>query len=126
MHKSICNPYISTMTLFYPQIPFAFMITQASYAYGRPLAYAAGGTDDLAHSMGHTRSRLGLHMAATALPAGAASDTQPEDAVVYFGIIDILQVRSSGRLLGKQNLTQHDSSRLWLESGPPSLASGQI
>ena len=76
--------------------------------------------------MGHTRSRLGVHMAATALPAGAASDTQPEDAVVYFGIIDILQVRSSGRLSGKQSPTQHSSSRLRLEVGPQSLAIGQL
>ena len=50
------------------------------------------GTDALSHQLGLTRVRLGMNMTATALPAGeAAAGAAPEDVVVYFGIIDILQ-----------------------------------
>lgn len=53
------------------------------------------GTDALSHQLGLARVRLGMNMAATALPTGgeAAAGAQPEDVVVYFGIIDILQAR---------------------------------
>lgn len=52
------------------------------------------GTDALSHQLGLTRVRLGMNMTATALPAGeAAAGAAPEDVVVYFGIIDILQAR---------------------------------
>jgi len=56
------------------------------------------GTDALSHQLGLARVRLGMNMAATALPAGeAAAGAQPEDVVVYFGIIDILQARAGRR-----------------------------
>lgn len=65
--------------------------------YHRPAAFAHGGTDELAHHLGHTRVHLGLNMAATAVPIAPeeAADTAQggsEDVVLYFGIIDILQV----------------------------------
>ena len=57
------------------------------------------GTDALSHQLGLTRVRLGMNMTATALPAGeAAASAQPEDVVVYFGIIDILQARREALL----------------------------
>ena len=64
----------------------------------RPAAYAHGGTDELAHHLGHTRVHLGLNMAATAVPivpeeARDNAQAGSEDVVLYFGIIDILQVR---------------------------------
>ena len=43
--------------------------------------------------MGQQRVQLGMHVVATALPADEESTAQPEDVVLYFGIIDILQVR---------------------------------
>ena len=63
----------------------------------RPAAFAHGATDELTHSLGHTRVHLGLNMAATAVPIaseGAGDNMQAgsEDVVLYFGIIDILQV----------------------------------
>ena len=64
----------------------------------RPAAFAHGGTDELTHCLGHTRVHLGLNMAATAVPV-ASDDTaenaqaNSEDVVLYFGIIDILQVQ---------------------------------
>ncbi len=65
--------------------------------YHRPAAFAHGGTDELTHHLGHTRVHLGLNMAATAVPiaseeAGDNAHTTSEDVVLYFGIIDILQV----------------------------------
>lgn len=65
--------------------------------YHRPAAFAHGGTDELAHHLGHTRVHLGLNMAATAVPvapeeAGDTAQGGSEDVVLYFGIIDILQV----------------------------------
>ena len=63
----------------------------------RPAAFAHGATDELTHSLGHTRVHLGLNMAATAVPIATEDGAQnaqsgPEDVVLYFGIIDILQV----------------------------------
>ena len=63
----------------------------------RPAAYAQGATDELTHHLGHTRVHLGLNMAATAVPiapeeAGDNAQAGSEDVVLYFGIIDILQV----------------------------------
>ena len=58
----------------------------------RPVAYSAGATDEISHSMGRPRVQLGMHVVATALPAAEDSSAQPEDVVLYFGIIDILQV----------------------------------
>ena len=67
----------------------------------RPVAYTAGATDEVSHSMGQRRVQLGMNVVATALPAGGAdvagpegTPPQPEDVVLYFGIIDILQVRA--------------------------------
>ena len=58
------------------------------------MAFSAGATDEISHSMGQQRVQLGMHVVATALPAGDEdSSAQPEDVVLYFGIIDILQVR---------------------------------
>lgn len=63
----------------------------------RPAAFAHGATDELTHCLGHHRVHLGLNMAATAVPL-ASDDTaenaqaNSEDVVLYFGIIDILQV----------------------------------
>lgn len=62
----------------------------------RPAAFAHGATDELTHSLGHTRVHLGLNMAATAVPiaseeAGDNAQAGSEDVVLYFGIIDILQ-----------------------------------
>ena len=62
----------------------------------RPVAFSAGATDEISHSMGQRRVQLGCNVVATALPAGAESADaaqQPEDVVLYFGIIDILQAR---------------------------------
>lgn len=59
----------------------------------RPVAFSAGATDEVSHSMGQQRVQLGMHVVATALPADDESTAQPEDVVLYFGIIDILQVR---------------------------------
>ena len=64
----------------------------------RPAAFAAGAKDELTHSLGHTRVHLGLNMAATAVPlasddTGEVAQAGSEDVVLYFGIIDILQVR---------------------------------
>ncbi len=72
-------------------------ITLTLYVYCRPAAFAHGGTDELTHHLGHTRVHLGLNMAATAVPiaseeAGDNAHTSSEDVVLYFGIIDILQV----------------------------------
>lgn len=61
-------------------------------AAGRPMAYAAGATDEIAHRLGQKRVHLGMNMAATALPVGADKSTAPDDVILYFGIIDILQV----------------------------------
>lgn len=58
----------------------------------RPVAFSAGATDEISHSMGQQRTQLGMNVVATAMPAGADSNATPEDVVVYFGIIDILQV----------------------------------
>ena len=51
--------------------------------------------------MGQRRVQLGMNVVATALPAGGAEGAvpegtppQPEDVVLYFGIIDILQARA--------------------------------
>ena len=55
------------------------------------------GTDALSYQLGLARVRLGMNMAATALPTGeATAGAQHEDVVVYFGIIDILQVLLCG------------------------------
>ena len=58
----------------------------------RPVAFSAGATDEISHSMGQQRVQLGMHVVATAVPADDKSTSQPEDVVLYFGIIDILQV----------------------------------
>ncbi len=58
----------------------------------RPLAFSHGATDELTHSLGHSRVHLGLNMAATAIPNSEATEQVPEDVVLYFGIIDLLQV----------------------------------
>ena len=58
----------------------------------RPLAFSHGATDELTHSLGQTRVHLGMNMAATAVPLDPEDPRGPEDAVLYFGIIDILQV----------------------------------
>ena len=42
--------------------------------------------------MGQQRVQLGMHVVATALPADDEASAPPEDVVLYFGIIDILQV----------------------------------
>lgn len=60
----------------------------------RPLAFSHGATDELTHSLGQTRVHLGMNMAATAVPLDPQDPRGPEDAVLYFGIIDILQVRT--------------------------------
>ncbi|EIE18182.1 PIP5K-domain-containing protein [Coccomyxa subellipsoidea C-169] len=52
---------------------------------------AAGATDEISHSMGQQRTQLGMNVVGTALPADADSNATPEDVVLYFGIIDILQ-----------------------------------
>ena len=64
----------------------------------RPAAFAHGATDELTHHLGHHRVHLGLNMAATAVPLASAQpddggQTGSEDVILYFGIIDILQVR---------------------------------
>ncbi|KAK9800236.1 hypothetical protein WJX73_003652 [Symbiochloris irregularis] len=67
----------------------------------RPVASGPGSADELAHALGQTRVQLGANMAAVAqaLPPrdaeGGPDSQQPlpphEDAIVFFGIIDILQ-----------------------------------
>ncbi|KAK9917488.1 hypothetical protein WJX75_004962 [Coccomyxa subellipsoidea] len=57
----------------------------------RPVAFSAGATDEISHSMGQQRTQLGMNVVGTALPADADSSATPEDVVLYFGIIDILQ-----------------------------------
>ncbi len=58
----------------------------------RPVAFSAGATDEISHTMGQQRTQLGMNVVGTALPADADSNATPEDVVLYFGIIDILQV----------------------------------
>ena len=65
----------------------------------RPLAFSHGATDELTHSLGQTRVHLGMNMAATAVPLDPEDPRGPEDAVLYFGIIDILQVRTTVSVL---------------------------
>ena len=79
----------------------------------RPAAFAHGATDELTHHLGHTRVHLGLNMAATAVPvapeeAGDVAQAGSEDVVLYFGIIDILQVSRHGCI---QQLDCHLSRR---------------
>ncbi|CAL8463328.1 g2862 [Coccomyxa elongata] len=57
----------------------------------RPVAFSAGATDEISHTMGQQRTQLGMNVVGTALPADADSNATPEDVVLYFGIIDILQ-----------------------------------
>eukprot|EP00210_Caulerpa_lentillifera_P003479 g3319.t1 len=58
----------------------------------RPVAYADGGTEALAHYLGYDRVQLGKNMAATAIKTEPSGDTEDaEDVVLYMGIIDILQ-----------------------------------
>jgi hypothetical protein len=53
----------------------------------------------ISHSMGQQRVQLGMNVVATAMPADGDPNVQPEDVVLYFGIIDILQVRGHGPAL---------------------------
>ncbi|KAL3131311.1 hypothetical protein ABBQ38_000603 [Trebouxia sp. C0009 RCD-2024] len=84
----------------------------------RPAAFAHGGTDELAHHLGHTRVHLGLNMAATAVPIAPeeAADTAQggsEDVVLYFGIIDILQeYNMSKRFEHSFKSLSHDGSTI--------------
>jgi hypothetical protein len=66
--------------------------------------------------MGQRRVQLGCNVVATALPAGEGGDSaqqqQPEDVVLYFGIIDILQARcctpsSCASLAGLLHVSMH-------------------
>ena len=59
----------------------------------RPLGDAER-TEELAQSLGQPYVHLGMNMPATALPD--ASPTAPEDVIIWFGIIDILQARALG------------------------------
>ena len=79
----------------------------------RPVALGPGGTDQLAHALGQTRVRLGANMVGVAQmqppPHVAAARQQAQvspahpddvmsgeqDVVVFFGIVDFLQVRSA-------------------------------
>ncbi|KAL3135393.1 hypothetical protein ABBQ32_007577 [Trebouxia sp. C0010 RCD-2024] len=84
----------------------------------RPAAFAHGGTDELAHHLGHTRVHLGLNMAATAVPvapeeAGDTAQGGSEDVVLYFGIIDILQeYNMSKRFEHSFKSLSHDGSTI--------------
>ena len=51
-----------------------------------------GRCDILAQSMGQPFVHLGMNMAATAIPDNPQSGGQPEEVIIWFGIIDILQV----------------------------------
>jgi hypothetical protein len=66
------------------------------------VAFSAGATDEISHSMGQQRTQLGMNVVGTALPADADSSATPEDVVLYFGIIDILQVCKLGGLRSHQ------------------------
>lgn len=60
----------------------------------RPVAYADGGTEALAHLLGYDRVQLGRNLAATAVktkPTGRGASDDADDVVVYLGVIDILQ-----------------------------------
>jgi len=59
---------------------------------GRPLGDAER-TEELAQSLGQPYVHLGMNMPAVALPD--ASPTAPEDVIIWFGVIDILQARAS-------------------------------
>lgn len=71
------------------------------------MAFSAGATDEVSHSMGQQRVQLGMHVVATALPADDESSMQPEDVVLYFGIIDILQVTLHAAALPSIFMCQH-------------------
>ena len=58
----------------------------------RPLGDAER-TEELAQSLGQPYVHLGMNMPAVALPD--ASPTTPEDVIIWFGVIDILQARAS-------------------------------
>ena len=53
-----------------------------------------GTSDELAHELGHTQVQLGCNMVAVTRPS-PPNLNPPEDVVLYFGIIDILQVSST-------------------------------
>ena len=59
----------------------------------RPLL-SQGTSDELAHVLGHTQVQLGCNMVASTKPF-PSSPSPAEDVVLYFGIIDILQVRGA-------------------------------
>lgn len=90
----------------------------------RPVASGPGGADELAHALGQTRVQLGANMAAVAqaLPPREAGNSptaqqQPlpphEDAIVFFGIIDILQeYNMSKRLEHSLKSMRHDGATI--------------
>ena len=91
----------------------------------RPVASGPGGADELAHALGQTRVQLGANMAAVAQPlplksAGESPSAQPhtplpphEDAIVFFGIIDILQeYNMSKRLEHGLKSMRHDGATI--------------
>lgn len=51
-----------------------------------------GRCDVLAQSMGQPYVHLGMNMAATAIPDDSHAGGPPEEVIIWFGIIDILQV----------------------------------
>ncbi|KAK9815279.1 hypothetical protein WJX72_000998 [[Myrmecia] bisecta] len=79
----------------------------------RPVAFSHGATDELTHSLGLQRVHLGINMASTAVPGSPEAGSQPEDVVLYFGIIDILQEYNlSKKLEHSFKALRHDGSAI--------------
>ena len=51
----------------------------------------SGGAEELALRLGQSRVQLGLNLPARSLPNAKAVGGMPEEVVLYFGVIDILQ-----------------------------------
>jgi len=65
-------------------------------------------TDALALEQGSSRVQLGVNMPAKAIPNDLGS--QPEDVVLYFGIIDILQDYNASKMI------EHNLKSIWHDS----------
>ena len=76
--------------------------------------------NSLAPSVGQPQIHLGMHMAATALPDDPQAGGPPEEVLIWFGIIDILQVCCHRAHALCQEVVQRSFS-VWSEEGqrPP-------
>lgn len=100
------------------------LLTPGPVRTGRPVATGPGSADELAHALGQTRVQLGANMAAVAQPivpgrdgrdspSGQLPPAANEDAIVFFGVIDILQeYNMTKRLEHGLKSIRHDGSTI--------------